>query len=340
MAADERHGEPARLVDDDDAGVGLLVAQQRRDQPRRGAEREVADDQVALGPSPGQQLGGGPVVADRGHAEHAVDLVGVPARRRRVGELADDRLVILRPREGRARDQRAGVGRAVEDQDDVGLGDVVEGRGLAGGQHAHALVRLAEPLGEDEGAAEVADGGGELDDARALRGEHGHLRVPLRGGDGLVDGLAVRGDHQRVVPGQRDGGEGGGDRADRGADPDLVPGHADASHDAVEAGVAAGDHQRVLVGPQRAEALQRRRQRAEHHLALGAHAQIGEVAPPADDEGGGLREGAGVVGELSEVAVDVDHASDSWVWTAPAPWARRSRWAPASAARYSCRNPG
>jgi hypothetical protein len=53
VAAGERHREPARLVDADDAGVGALVGEQRGDEPHGGAGGEEEHRTVESRPQAG-----------------------------------------------------------------------------------------------------------------------------------------------------------------------------------------------------------------------------------------------------------------------------------------------
>ncbi|MPM56155.1 hypothetical protein SDC9_102956 [bioreactor metagenome] len=89
VSADQRHREPARLVEHDDPRVVRLVRQQRGDDPCRGAQRQVADDQVAGGPRRRQPGGGRTVEAQRLPPQDRVDPVGMATGRRAVGHLPD-----------------------------------------------------------------------------------------------------------------------------------------------------------------------------------------------------------------------------------------------------------
>ena len=327
VSAHKRDGEPARLVDHHHARVGLLVREERGQDPGGGAEREVGDDEVALLPRPHQPLGGRAVVAAGGGAEGGVDRVGVPARGVRVGHLPDHRrLAVSRLRGG-----------VVEDEHHVRLRHLGDG-GLLGAQLAHPLIRLPEPLRDHVAPRPPGELRGQLADPGAGPGQHRDLGVPPRRRHGVVDGAAVRGDHEGVVPGQRDGGERGRHRADRRRHREVEPLLAEAADDAVESGVAAGQHQRVVAVGQGLQPFHGGAERAEDDPALVGHAEGVEMAAPADDERHPSGEAPGGRRDLAEVAVNVDHRSSSR--TPRVPCSRRSACASGSAARYSCRKPG
>ncbi len=287
----------------------------------------MGDDEVALLPRPHQPLGGRAVVAAGCGAEGGVDRVGVPARGLRVGDLPDDRAVGV---------ALLGHG-VVEDQHDVRLRHLRDG-GLLGAQLMHPLIRLPEPLRDHVAPRPSLERPGQLADPGAGPGQHRNLGVPPGRRHGVVDGAAVGGDHDGVVPRQRDGGERGRHRADRRRHREVEPLLAEAADDAVESGVAAGQHQRVVAVGQCLQPFDGGAERAEHDAPLVGHAEGVEVAPPADDERHPSGEAAGGRRDLAEVAVHVDHRSSSR--TPRVPWARRSACASGSAARYSCRKPG
>ena len=85
VAAGQRHREPGGLVDHHHAGIGVLVAQQRRDDAGGGARGQVADDQVALGERPRQPGAGAVGVAAGRPAQDRID----PVRVRRAGRTAE-----------------------------------------------------------------------------------------------------------------------------------------------------------------------------------------------------------------------------------------------------------
>ena len=105
MAADHRDRAPGRLVHADHGGVGPLAVQQRGDQPDGGADREEADQPVALGPGPGQRLPGGPVVA----AGLARPGVGQPLRGRPPAASHRDQADHRCPPHPRCRRRRGGL---------------------------------------------------------------------------------------------------------------------------------------------------------------------------------------------------------------------------------------
>ncbi len=231
MAAHQRHREVSCLIDHDDAGVGVLVGQQWRDEARGGAQCQVGDDQVAFAPGGHQACRGGAVVALRLDAEGLVDLVGLVTGAGGVDHLADDRgavravgtgiacrLGIIGARGIRVAGQlRAvahclgGLGGGVEDEHHIGAGQVilVHGQGSSLVEHADALVGLAESLGDHEVLVAAAKGCHQLGESLAGGGEHADLRMHPGDADRCLDAARVGAHQLGIVPGQGHGREGG-----------------------------------------------------------------------------------------------------------------------------------
>ncbi len=154
VAAHERHRETTRFVHDDDPRVGLLVTKQRRDDSRRRAEREVADDERRLSPGLREEFRRRAVEAQGIDAKCFVNLVRATTSRGGVDDLSDHLgpgLRLFTINECRV------IGVAVEDQDDVGFADVFTCASLVLGEDADALIIFGQTLGEDIGASQTCE---------------------------------------------------------------------------------------------------------------------------------------------------------------------------------------